>query len=144
MIDNTSDIWREVLSVDWPVRSERLRAALEGGPVEAEPAASPAQILDRSLALLRRALPVDTRVVVVLSGEGGGAWTLDHTNVGPRVVRGEAPWFDSHLRCPVDRFLELLREDLDPAHILSAVDAELQGDVGLLLRLRAAWIADAT
>jgi len=138
MMQGQRDVWAEVLSVDWPIRGLRTRSSLVPPPAVGGDA-SAAAILDASAEVVRKALPVDVRVVIELTGPGGGTWTLDRTAEGPRIVRGDAPWCDSRLRCPVARFSQILRSDTDPMALLARGEVQIEGDIGLLLRLRTAW-----
>jgi hypothetical protein len=140
MMQREHDMWREVLSVDWPVKRRWVAERVQ--QVSPQRASTHSSFLWGLKPILCRALPIDTRVVIALTGPGGGTWTLDHTSMGPRVIEGASPWYDSRMQCPSDRFLDLLDADLDPADVLAQSDFEIDGDVGLLLRLRAAWIAD--
>lgn len=138
MMYEQRDVWAEVLSVDWPLRG--LRAA--GGTL-ASPSRvglkQPSAILDQCAPIVGRALPIDVRVVIELLGPEGGVWTLDRTAQGPRVTRSDAPWCDSRLRCQTEHFLSLIQPDSDAMALLASGAVEVEGDVGLLLRLRAAW-----
>jgi len=85
-----------------------------------------------------RCLPDGVSVAFEITGPGGGAWTLARTDRGVEVQEGRALLVDSSLRCPVGRFFDLVDGRMDPRSAFLDRDVELEGDIGLLLRLQGA------
>ena len=85
-----------------------------------------------------RALPDGTAVTFELEGDGGGVWTLESAEDGITVVRQDHVAPDCRLRCSVDDFEALLRGSLDRDHAFFDGRLEVEGDVGLVLRLQRA------
>lgn len=81
------------------------------------------------------ALPHDVLVTFVIDGEGGGVWTLhtDHDRID--VQQGRAIWADSELRCSLPRFQDLVSGAVDVRQAFFDGTVQVEGDVGLLLRL---------
>jgi putative sterol carrier protein len=88
---------------------------------------------------LRQVLPGDVRVSIVLSGEGGGAWTFD-TTTDTFVRRGEVTPVDCRVACTVSDFLSLISGNLSPRRGFMDGRIEVEGDVGLILRLQRAIV----
>jgi putative sterol carrier protein len=84
------------------------------------------------------ALPEDVAVTFELVGPGGGTWTLTRTGRGVELREGRAAVVDTALRCPVSRFWDLVDGRVDPLRAFLHGEVELEGDVGLLLRLQGA------
>lgn len=98
-------------------------------PIDAFFAAVPeAQVLS--------ALPDGVSVTFHLEGEGGGTWTVsrraDHTRIDAHAV--DHP--DCRLRCTVADFRALIVGELDPKRGFLEQRLHVEGDVGLVWRLR--------
>jgi len=83
-------------------------------------------------------LPDDVSVTFDLQGEGGGTWTVTRTSGRTAVERAGVASPDCRIACTVGDFLELLEGVLDVRHAFLAGRLDVQGDVGLALRLRRA------
>lgn len=83
-------------------------------------------------------LPEDVQVTFQLDGEGGGTWTVARTTDGVEVRPGPAIWADSVLACSVTRFVDLITGHADPEQAFAQGQLRIEGDLGLLLRLRQA------
>ena len=88
---------------------------------------------------LAEVLPVDVRVCIVLSGSGGGAWTVETTGV-PSVRRGDVQPADCRLSCTVVDFLALVEGRMAPRDGFLEGRLDVEGDVGLILRLQRALV----
>lgn len=86
-------------------------------------------------------LPDGVSVTFDLRGEGGGCWTISrdrgalaiHRTGRPGSPDSGAP--DCRLRCSVSDFRALLRGELDARQGFLDGRLEVEGDVGLVLRL---------
>lgn len=81
-------------------------------------------------------LPDGVSVTFDLLGEGGGVWTVTRRGASTEVLRRDAPAPDCRLRCTVADFRALLRGELDPRRGFLERRLEVEGDVGLVLRLQ--------
>ena len=84
------------------------------------------------------ALPLPDGVAVTfdLVGDGGGTWTVERRHGQTTVQRSEVPNPDCRLQCSVQDFRALVRGDLDPRAGFLEGRLEVEGDVGLVLRLQ--------
>jgi putative sterol carrier protein len=89
------------------------------------------------------ALPEDVQVTFELDGDGGGTWTVARTGKGVEIRPGRAAWADSVLACSVGRFVDLVTGRADPMEAFADGSLRIEGDLGLLLRLREALPAAA-
>jgi putative sterol carrier protein len=81
-------------------------------------------------------LPDGVSVTFVLEGEGGGTWTVQRKGQQTEVTRAAHPYPDCRLACSVADFRALIRGELDPRQGFVERRLEVEGDVGLVLRLR--------
>jgi len=88
--------------------------------------------------VVARALPSDVLVTFELLGPGGGVWTLHTADDGVRVSEGRALWADSVLTCTLPRFVDLVKGQVDVQQAFFDGTVQVEGDVGLLLRLHKA------
>lgn len=86
--------------------------------------------------LVLGSLPDGVSVVFDLHGEGGGTWTVTRRGDSTEIVRRGDPAPDCRLRCTVADFRALLRGELDPRRGFLERRLEVEGDVGLVLRLQ--------
>jgi hypothetical protein len=106
-----------------------------------DPVLSPAADLEvffhsvPSGSLLARALPDGVAVTFEIRGQGGGTWTVSREGDGGEVRPGKVPRPDCRLSCSADDFRALLHGSLDPRGAFLDGRLEVQGDVGLVLRL---------
>ena len=84
------------------------------------------------------ALPLPDGVAVTfdLVGDGGGTWTVERRKGQISVMRREVPNPDCRLQCSVQDFRALVGGDLDPRQGFLEGRFEVEGDVGLVLRLQ--------
>lgn len=83
-------------------------------------------------------LPEGVAITFDLQGEGGGIWTLRREECGMTVARTEAAHSDCRLGCSVDDFRALLDGRLDSRRGFLEGRLDVEGDVGLVLRLERA------
>ncbi|MCB9688918.1 MAG: SCP2 sterol-binding domain-containing protein [Alphaproteobacteria bacterium] len=83
------------------------------------------------------ALPDGARVTFDLLGDDGGLWTVSRNGGSTAIERTnhDAP-VDCRLRCTVGDFRALVRGELDPRQGFMERRLEVEGDVGLVLRLQ--------
>jgi hypothetical protein len=81
-------------------------------------------------------LPDGVRVRFELRGEGGGSWTVSRLDGEWEIQRSADGFPDCLLRCSVPDFRALLRGELDPRQGFLEGRLEVEGDVGLVLRLK--------
>jgi putative sterol carrier protein len=84
------------------------------------------------------ALPDGAVVSFVLSGPGGGTWTMTRDGDAVRVVRDEPAALDCRLACSVDDFHALVTGHLDGRQGFMDGRLAIEGDVGLILGLQQA------
>ncbi|TVQ90082.1 MAG: hypothetical protein EA397_14115 [Deltaproteobacteria bacterium] len=89
--------------------------------------------------LAGRSLPVGVRFILSLRGHEPMVWTVDAASTGAVVRRGDAPWFDGKLDCTADSLTSMLEGRACPMALLDGRQIHMEGDVGLWLRLCAAW-----
>jgi hypothetical protein len=80
-------------------------------------------------------LPLDVQLVFELHGPGGGTWTLTTPEGRTVLSPGGHARFDCRLRCLVSDLEDLLRGHLAPREGFLEGRLEVEGDVGLVLRL---------
>lgn len=80
-------------------------------------------------------LPDGSAVLFQIRGEGGGTWTVARRRGRLQVERGITTHPDCRLSCSARDFHALLRGELDPREGFLDGRLELEGDVGLVLRL---------
>ena len=104
--------------------------------------ASLRRFFDRLPTRLVDALPDGVSVTFALTGPDGGSWTVErsHDGVG-RVVLDEPARPDCRLQCTVPDFQALLNGDLDPRTGFLEGRLDVEGDVGLVLRLHRCLVA---
>jgi hypothetical protein len=72
----------------------------------------------------------------VISGPGGGSWTVDCTAPGGRIAAGTAP----DARCTVSAtdadFLNIVNGKLNPQMAFMSGKLKIQGDMGLAMKLQ--------
>lgn len=83
-----------------------------------------------------QALPEGVSVTFELRGEGGGSWTVSRDQGRTAIQRGSVAIPDCRLRCSVADFRSLLRGELDARQGFLEGRFEVEGDVGLVLRLK--------
>lgn len=83
-------------------------------------------------------LPEDVTIRFDLQGEGGGVFTIRREDGVLGLVSNDPIPLDCHLRCSVDDFLALLQGRLDSRRGFLEGRLEVEGDVGLVLRLERA------
>jgi hypothetical protein len=81
------------------------------------------------------AVPDGVAICFDLRGSGGGLWTVDRRGGYPRIRRKAVPRPDCRLQCTVDDFHDLLGGRLSTTRAFMEGRLEVQGDVGLILRL---------
>lgn len=82
-------------------------------------------------------LPGDVRICFVVSGPGGGTWTLESGADEP-VRRGEHGPLDCRLACTDADLLALVEGRMSPRRGFLDGLLSVEGDVGLILRLQRA------
>jgi putative sterol carrier protein len=82
------------------------------------------------------ALPDGVSVAFELTGEGGGNWTVAREGSTTRVEPGSSAHPDCRLRCSVDDFRRLVNGELEPRRGFLEGRFSVEGDVGLVWRLR--------
>lgn len=80
-------------------------------------------------------LPDGSAVLFQIHGEGGGTWTVSRRRGRLEVDHGITTHPDCRLSCSVEDFHAILRGELDPRQGFLAGRLEVEGDVGLILRL---------
>lgn len=83
-------------------------------------------------------LPSGVTVTFDLKGAGGGIFTVRRERDRLEVLRIDALRPDCRLTCAVDDFLDLLEGRLDSRHGFLEGLLDVEGDVGLVLRLERA------
>jgi putative sterol carrier protein len=87
---------------------------------------------------LVESLPDGVSVTFDLRGEGGGLWTVSRAGDQAQVSREEQEHTDCRLTCSVDDFRALLMGNLHPMDGFVDGRLNVEGDVGLVLRLHRA------
>lgn len=83
------------------------------------------------------ALPDGARVTFDLTGDGGGEWTVSRNGGSTAIERSNhGRPVDCRLRCSVADFRALVRGDLEPRQGFLERRFQVEGDVGLVLRLQ--------
>ena len=82
-----------------------------------------------------RVLPDGVSVTFELRGEGGGTWTVSNKDGTAEVARRRDPHPDCLLRCDAADFHALLSGELAPREGFRDRRLDIEGDVGLVLRL---------
>lgn len=101
----------------------------DAAPIDAFFAAVPeAQVLS--------ALPDGVSVTFHLEGDGGGTWTVSRRGDTTRIDAYAADRPDCRLRCTVSDFRALILGELDPRRGFLEQRLRVEGDVGLVWRLR--------
>ena len=104
--------------------------------------ASVSSFFDRLPTRLVDALPVGVCVTFQLSGEQGGTWTVERAESGEgRVLAREPARPDCRLACSAMDFQALIQGSLDPREAFMEGRFEVEGDVGLVLRLHQCLVA---
>lgn len=80
-------------------------------------------------------LPEDVSVMFELLGEGGGSWTVCTQQGRLSAQRNTSAIPDCRLRCSVADFRALLRGEIDARQGFFDGRLEVEGDVGIILRL---------
>lgn len=88
-------------------------------------------------------LPEGVAIRFDLRGDGGGVFTIRREDGEIGVVPNDAARPDCRLRCTVDDFLDLLQGRLDSRRGFLEGRLEVEGDVGLVLRLERALVRNA-
>lgn len=83
-------------------------------------------------------LPDGVTITFDLHGDGGGVFTIRRTEKAVELLRIEATRPDCRLRCSVQDFLDLVDGHLDSRRGFLEGRFEVEGDVGLVLRLERA------
>jgi len=86
-------------------------------------------------AALYDALPDGVAVSFDLRGPGGGVWSVDRRGNYPRVIRDAVERPDCRLSCTVEDFHDLLNGRLSSTRGFMEGRLQVEGDVGLVLRL---------
>ena len=81
-------------------------------------------------------LPDGVSVTFDLHGDGGGSWTVVRRDGAVDIGRVDEVYPDCRLRCSVSDFRALIRGELDPRRGFLERRLEVEGDVGLVLRLQ--------
>lgn len=81
-------------------------------------------------------LPDGVSVTFDLRGDGGGMWTVIRSGDRTEIVRNAVSRPDCRLRCSAADFQALIRGDLDARQGFLERRLEVEGDVGLVLRLQ--------
>lgn len=81
-------------------------------------------------------LPDGVAITFRLVGDGGGVWTLRRAGGRSELRFGEVARPDCLLACSVEDFAAWLQGELDPIEAHVARRVQLEGDVGLLLRMQ--------
>lgn len=77
-------------------------------------------------------LPDDVVVSFEIEGPGGGAWQLSNTSIGPVDPRPK----DCEIRCKATDFMAIVSGQLEPREAFMSGRIQVQGDIGLALRLQ--------
>lgn len=83
-------------------------------------------------------LPDGVAVSFDLRGEGGGSWTVRRRGEGFQVLRSQVARPDCRLSCTVEDFQALLEGHLGSRRGFLEGRLQVEGDVGLILRLERA------
>lgn len=84
----------------------------------------------------RSDLPDGVAITFRLEGDGGGVWTLTREGGHFDVRFGDIAHADCRFSCSVEDFSAWYRGDLDPIRAHMEQRVQLEGDVGLILRIR--------
>lgn len=82
------------------------------------------------------ALPDGVSVTFHLEGDGGGTWTVSRLGDHTKIDAHGAEHPDCRLRCSVSDFRALILGELDPKRGFLEQRLKVEGDVGLVWRLR--------
>jgi putative sterol carrier protein len=82
------------------------------------------------------ALPDGVSVTFHLEGDGGGTWTVSRNGDQTRIDAHAFDHPDCRLRCTVADFRALIMGELDPKRGFLENRLHVEGDVGLVWRLR--------
>lgn len=123
-----------------PISPRPLPPEMDPGKLSEEVVVTVSAALDTFFAtvpepVLLQSLPDGVSVTFDLQGEGGGIWTVIRSGEGCDVVRQAIPAPDCRLRCTVADFRALLHGELDARRGFMERRLEVEGDVGLVLRL---------
>ncbi len=87
------------------------------------------------------ALPDGVSITFALSGDEGGTWTVERADGKARVLAQDMERPDCRLSCTAPDFQALLSGDLDPRAGFMDGRLDVEGDVGLVLRLHRCLVA---
>jgi len=83
-------------------------------------------------------LPDGVAITFELEGDGGGVWTLVRDKGEMQLQYGDLHRADCRFSCSVEDFFAWFSGDLDPIRAHMERRVRIEGDVGLILRIRRA------
>lgn len=89
-------------------------------------------------AAMAATLPADVSVALEIAGPGGGAWTVVRHGPSARLVSGIVEPWDCYLKCADHDFEALLLGTLDYRQGYLDGRLQVEGDVGLVMKLHQA------
>ena len=107
----------------------------------AEPVSSVKDVFERHIPAKLQAKPdvvakINAVYQFVISGAGGGSWSVDCTQPGGKVQAGTA----ANARCTVaatdQNFLDIVNGKLNPQMAFMSGKLKIQGDMGLAMKLQ--------
>ena len=85
---------------------------------------------------LESAIPEGVAITFEITGPGGGYWTVYRNDRGIHVERVQHLRPDCLVRCAVDAFWSILEGSLSPTEGFMNGTVEVEGDVGLVIRMQ--------
>lgn len=89
--------------------------------------------------LVRDALPMGVRLVLALDSDERLVWTMDHASTGAVIRRADPRWFDVRVQATSESLADILSGVQSPLDALAAREIVVEGDIGLFMRLCAAY-----
>lgn len=94
-------------------------------------------------ARVRQLLPLRVAVAFELTGEAGGVWIVRNDAAGVRVSREANKRVDCRLRCSEEELMAIIEGRNDPRNAFFQGRLEVEGDIGLALKIQQAVMARA-
>ena len=94
-------------------------------------------------ARVRQALPLSVAVAFELDGEPAQVWVVRNDAAGVRVSREATKRVDCRLRCSEEDLLGIIQGRTDPLRAFLDGRLEVEGDIGLAMKIQKAVVARA-
>jgi putative sterol carrier protein len=94
-------------------------------------------------AQIGRLLPLQVAVAFEVEGEQPQTWVVRNDAAGVRVSREATKRVDCRLRCSEDELLRIIKGQTDPRRSFFEGRLEVEGDIGLAMKIQKAVLARA-